>query len=113
VIGTIGCRRIGGSKHTLELGFVLSEALHGRGIMPEAAAALIEYVFANMDVERIQAHSMAENTASQRVMQKIGMKHEGCLRSALFHRGRFWDMEMYSILRSEWSKRQKNENSHH
>ncbi len=111
VIGTIGCRRVGGSKHALELGFVLSEAFHRRGIMPEAAAAVISNVFGNMDVERIQAHSMAENTASQRVMQKVGMKHEGCLRSALFHRGRFWDMEMYSILRSEWSKRQGNENS--
>lgn len=105
VIGTIGCRRVGGSTHTLEMGYVLSEAFHGRGIMPEAAAAMLDYVFANTDVVRVQAHSMAENVASQRVMQKIGMRHEGCLRSALLHRGRFWDMEMYSILRREWKRR--------
>jgi ribosomal-protein-alanine N-acetyltransferase len=71
--------------------------------MPEAARALLDYVFANTNVERVQAHSMAENVPSQRVMQKIGMRHEGRLRSALFHRGRFWDMEMYSILRGEWT----------
>jgi ribosomal-protein-alanine N-acetyltransferase len=103
VIGTIGCHRVGGLNRTMEMGYVLSESYHRRGIMPEAAAALLDYVFANTDTERVQAHSMAENVPSQRVMQKIGMRHEGCLRSALFHRGRFWDMEMYSILRGEWT----------
>jgi [ribosomal protein S5]-alanine N-acetyltransferase len=102
VIGTVSCFWNKQANRTMEMGFVLSEAYHRRGIMPEAAWAALDYVFANTNVERVQAHSIAENLPSQRVMQKIGMTREGRLRSALLHRGRFWDLEMYSILRAEW-----------
>jgi RimJ/RimL family protein N-acetyltransferase len=104
VIGTVGCFWNKQANRTMEMGYVLSEAYHRRGIVAEAARAVLGYVFANTDVERVEAHSVAENVPSQQVMQKIGMTREGRLRSALFHRGRFWDIEMYSVLRAEWER---------
>jgi RimJ/RimL family protein N-acetyltransferase len=46
---------------------------------------------------------MAENVASARVLEKLGLAYEGTHRSALFHGGRFWDLRMYAALRSEWA----------
>ena len=54
------------------------------------------------ELVRLQAHAMAENAASARVLEKIGLAYEGTHRSALFHRGRFWDRHSYAVLRAEW-----------
>jgi ribosomal-protein-alanine N-acetyltransferase len=43
---------------------------------------------------------MVENAASARVLEKLGLQFEGTHRSALFHRGRFWDLKMFAAIRS-------------
>ncbi|HEV3144576.1 MAG TPA: GNAT family protein [Gemmataceae bacterium] len=101
VIGSIGCRWNKRANRCMEMGFALGEPSWGRGITAEAARAVLDYEFANTNVERVQAHCMIENRASERVMQKLGMKLEGTIRSGLYHRGRFWDLRLYSILRGE------------
>ena len=102
VIGTFGCRWNKRANRTMEMGFAIGESYWGQGITAEAARPVLDYVFANTVVERVQAHCMIENRASERVMQKLGMTLEGTVRRGLFHRGRFWDMRLYSILRGEW-----------
>ena len=54
-------------------------------------------------INRVYAEHFTRNAASGRVMQKVGMKHEGTLRQ--FHKkwGEYVDCEMYSILRGEWA----------
>jgi len=102
VIGTAGCFWNSRLNRTMELGFALAESHWGKGITPEATRALLDHVFSAYDVERVQARCMIENAASRRVLEKLGMTFEGCLRSSLFHRGRFWDMNLYSVLRRDW-----------
>jgi ribosomal-protein-alanine N-acetyltransferase len=101
VIGTIGCFWNTRKNQTMEMGFALGEKHWGQGIVAEAGRALLQHAFATYEVERVQAHCIAPNNASARVLEKLGMTYEGCLRSALFHRGQFWDLLMYSILRRE------------
>jgi ribosomal-protein-alanine N-acetyltransferase len=50
----------------------------------------------------MQARVIAGNTASCRVLDKLGFRYEGTLRSALLRRGNFEDVLMYSLLRGEW-----------
>ena len=102
VIGTLGCFWCTRLNRTMELGYALGEPHWGKGIVVEACRALLDHAFAGYDVERIQARCMVENSASIRVLQKLGMTFEGCLRSSLFHRERFWDMNLFSMLRREW-----------
>jgi len=102
VIGSLGCYWNSQKNRTMELGYALGEPHWGQGIISEAARALLAHVFATYDVQRVQAHCLAPNAASVRVMEKLGMTFEGRLRSALFHRGQFWDLLMYSILRDEF-----------
>jgi len=102
VIGTVGCFMVSKDNRTMELAYALDEQYWGKGIVVEAARAVLEYVFDHYPVERLQCRCKIENAPSSRVMQKLGMSKEGTLRSSIFHRDRFWDMDYYSLLRAEW-----------
>jgi ribosomal-protein-alanine N-acetyltransferase len=99
IIGTVGLSWASKTASSMELAYAIAEEHWGKALVAEAARAAIGHAFAHLGAVRVQAHYKAENEASGRVMQKIGMKHEGCYRSAVFHRGRHWDMIVYSILR--------------
>ncbi len=56
-----------------ELGWILNKKYWGRGITTEAARAMVRYFAENMGTTHFIAHCDAENTASRRVMEKLGM----------------------------------------
>lgn len=102
-IGTVGCFWASEKNKTMELAYALSEPFWGRGLVVEAARAVVDHVFRNYDVNRVQAHCKAENLASARVMEKLGMKYEGTVRSGVILKGQVWDMKYYAVLREEWN----------
>ncbi len=85
-----------------ELGYWVGVPYWGRGYATEAARAVLAYGFEELKLNRIFAGHFAGNQASGRVLQKIGMCHEGCQREHILKWGKFLDSEMYGILRSEW-----------
>jgi ribosomal-protein-alanine N-acetyltransferase len=105
VIGTVGCFWASEANRCLELAYALAEPHWGQGIVVEAAKAVVDFVFAEYGIERLQCRCKAENIPSARVMEKLGMKREGTLRAATFHRARYWDMHYFSLLREEWENR--------
>lgn len=105
IIGTCGGWWKSKESKKMEIGYALSPGYWGKGIMTEALLAVIDHLFrANPELNRIEAHHKAENKGSGKVMEKCGMKLEGVVRSGIFSKGRFWDMPLYSILRSEWER---------
>jgi [ribosomal protein S5]-alanine N-acetyltransferase len=66
---------------------------------------ILRFAFEELDLHRVYASHMTNNPASGRVMQKIGMMHEGCLREHYFKDGRFVTTEQYGILKSDWLNR--------
>jgi ribosomal-protein-alanine N-acetyltransferase len=86
-----------------ELGYGLSPRLWGQGLVVEAARAVIEASFnAYPQLSRFRATTDARNARSLRVMEKLGMKREGLLRSDRFFRGELADEVVCGLLRSEW-----------
>lgn len=85
-----------------ELGYWIGVAAWGRGYATEAAAALCDLAFGTLGTHRIQARHYVRNPASGRVMQKLGMRHEGTLRDAVRKGGRFEDLALYAVLAPEW-----------
>lgn len=63
------------SETTGEIGYRLRRSEWGRGYASEGAAALIHWGFRETAFERIVACTMAVNTGSRRVMEKVGMRH--------------------------------------
>lgn len=103
VIGTIGFMWIQGDNSAAEVGYSLSRDYWNRGIMTEALKAVIAHGFGAMNLNRIEAQHETTNPASGAVMRKCGMVREGTLRQRLYNKGRYVDVELYAILRKDYS----------
>ena len=89
-----------------EIGYGLSRSFWGRGITVEAMRAIVQAAFdCYTQLVRIRARADNENTASHRVMEKLGMKREGHLRQDSFLLGELRDEVVYGLLREEWELR--------
>jgi RimJ/RimL family protein N-acetyltransferase len=77
----------------------------GKGFGREAVRLLIDHVYATTSVERVGATCDVENVASYRLVEGLGFRREGTLRSALFHHGRWHDVYFYGVTRAEWTGR--------
>lgn len=101
VIGSIAGCKYDLEKKSAELGWVLDDRYWGQGLMPEAATVIRDYLFSEGFV-RVWAEHNVKNSKSGRVMQKIGMQHEGTLRKSAFNnKGELVDMEIYSIIKND------------
>ncbi len=86
-----------------EIGFGIPEAsAQGKGYAKEAIRVLVDYLFAGYPVERIMAFTDQENIPAQRVLEKNGFQQEGRLRRSMFRAGKWRDVLIYGILRSEY-----------
>ena len=88
-----------------ELGYWIAKDDWGKGYATEAAEAVISYGFTTLGLHRIHATPFKRNPASMRVLQKLGMKHEGRAREHVKKWGVFEDLELYGILCAEWQGR--------
>jgi ribosomal-protein-alanine N-acetyltransferase len=60
-----------------ELAYTLARQFWGRGLATEAAQAAVAVAFERLGLPRVVAYADVENTASQRVMIKLGMRQDG------------------------------------
>jgi len=88
-----------------EIAFVLSPKLWGGGHLMEAASLLIGWAFRELEINRIQAVASVDNVHSFSALERMGMKYEGILRQYMSINGRFCDVKIYAILKSEWPER--------
>lgn len=107
VIGTIGFMWVQPENRSAEIGYSLSRAYWNQGLMTEALKAMVEMGFVKLGLNRIEAQHESDNPASGHVMQHAGLRHEGTLRQRLYNKGRFVDVELYAILRSDFHPQTK------
>ncbi len=88
-----------------EVGYALSTSYQGRGVMSEAVQLLLDDLFHNTLLERIEARCATENVGSQRVLEKNGFRREGHLKGYFKLRGRRVDNFLYGLLREEYLAR--------
>ncbi len=102
VIGTIGYMWVQPENRSAEVGYSLSRAYWNQGIMSEALSAVVEFGFESLHLNRVEAQHESDNPASGRVMEHVGMRHEGHLRQRLYNKGRFVDVELYAVLKADF-----------
>jgi [ribosomal protein S5]-alanine N-acetyltransferase len=61
----------------VQVGFSLARSAWGRGYATEMAAALLRYGFVDLEIDRIAGIANLGNVASQRVLEKIGLRRRG------------------------------------
>jgi RimJ/RimL family protein N-acetyltransferase/ribosomal protein S18 acetylase RimI-like enzyme len=86
-----------------EIGYALARRAWGRGFATSAARLVVGAAFRTYSqLERVRASADPRNHASIRVMEKLGMRREGLLRSNRPCRGELTDEVVYGLLRHEW-----------
>jgi len=101
LIGSIGLE-IKRENNNAELVYWLGKDYWGQGYATEAARAIISYGFDELKLHRIYARYLSHNLASGRVLEKLGMTHEGRLRGHLKKFGVYEDMEIAGLLKEEF-----------
>ena len=103
-IGSISVVRQNDNVEEAEIGYCIGSHWWHQGIMTEALAAVIEYLFTEVGMNRVAARHDPNNPHSGMVMRKCGMKYEGTNRACDRNNQGICDAAQYSILRSEWQK---------
>ena len=75
----------------------------GRGLGTFAVRSMLDHAFNNMNLQRVELTVLEDNVRAKHLYEKCGFVYEGRKRMAKYKNGKFVDMLMYSILRSEFS----------
>lgn len=89
-------------KVRADLGYDLRSDYWNQGIMTETLDAIIKYTLKTINVNRVEAAVSMENSASIRVLEKVGFVKEGVLRERSYWKGKCHDMAMLSLLKSDY-----------
>ncbi|MFO1115060.1 MAG: GNAT family N-acetyltransferase [Beijerinckiaceae bacterium] len=103
LVGSVGFRHIDEAHRQGELTFWFGPFAAGRGFAAEAARALLEYGWAHLALERVEAYFMRRNSASGRVLEKLGFFREAILKRRVVKWGVTEDVELWALLRSKSS----------
>ncbi|MBM7692172.1 ribosomal-protein-alanine N-acetyltransferase [Peribacillus deserti] len=103
VIGSCGFLNRLTKHYRAEIGYELSKDYWGKGIASEALEAVVMYGYQHFQLERIEALIEPANLSSQKLVEKLGFKREGCLRHYEFTCGKFDDLYMYSIIKKDFT----------
>jgi len=104
VVGGCGMRNWDRASARVEISYALARPYWGQGIVREALSALIDFGFTRMRLNRIEAHTMPTNTASCRMLEKLGFTREGIMRQHEFFKGAHQDLALYSLLANDWRR---------
>jgi RimJ/RimL family protein N-acetyltransferase len=91
-----------------ELGWSLRPEVTGQGYATEAVEAALQICFDDLGLRRVTAGCFAANTASYRLMERVGMRREShTKRSSLHPSGQWMDGYTYALLAEEWRQRHR------
>jgi ribosomal-protein-alanine N-acetyltransferase len=102
VIGTVSGQNPQWPEATLEIGYMLDEAYHGRGLGTRVVALWVDELFGVGGFERLWLLTNSSNTSSQRLAARLGSQLEGRLREHVLLNGERSDQLLYGLLKREW-----------
>jgi ribosomal-protein-serine acetyltransferase len=103
-LGVIGTKRIDWSNGRVELGYWIGRAFQGRGIVTSACRVVLDYLFHDLRMHRVEIQCASGNARSAAIPRRLGFTFEGTRREAEFVNGKFYDVLVFSILRKEWAE---------
>ncbi len=104
LVGVVKTARLDEREQLAELGYWLARNKEGLGIMTRSCQALVEWLFDERGVHRIESSAARPNTKSRAVPERLGFTLEGYLRDCTLVHGQFYDTAVYSLLASEMSQ---------
>ncbi len=105
-IGDISLRDINWRNRSAELGIAIGDKRYwNQGYGTEGVNLFLQHCFDTLNLERVSLRVFENNLRAIRVYQKCGFVKEGILRKAEYHHGKYIDVIIMAILKSEWDLR--------
>ncbi len=103
LIGDCGSKTATVDPSQAEIGYTIAPAHQGRGYGTDTVCMLLRYLFDRRDKHRVTASCDPRNTASIKLLERVGMRREGQLRESLWLDGEWADDVLYAMLDFEWA----------
>lgn len=103
-VGNIGVNSVNWAFRKAEVGYWIDAAYQGKGIVTRSCRAVMQYLFEEMNVSKIEIHVAEKNERSRAVPERLGFVQEGVLRRLGWHSGGFEGLVVYGMLSDEWGK---------
>jgi len=100
--GLIGFKDTDWINRKTELGYWLVPQMQGKGIITTCVQKLIKVAFEKLGMNRFQIKVACGNEKSTAIPKRLGFQFEGTERQGEFHHGRYFDLEVYSFLKSDY-----------
>jgi RimJ/RimL family protein N-acetyltransferase len=105
LIGRCGLNMVEPEQREAALWYIANRSMWGRGYIPEAAEAMLDFGFGTLGLHRVWADCDPRNEASVRVQLKLGMRQEAHFRENVFIKGEWCGTLIHAILDREWAAR--------
>ena len=103
-IGNLSFMNIHSVHRSAEIGIMIGEKqFWNQGYGTEALRRMCQYGFEELNLHRIFLRVFEGNERGKRAYQKVGFVYEGTMRQARYHLGRYWDVDIMSIIKSDWT----------
>ncbi len=105
IVGVVGFSTIDALNRSAPIGYWLDEAHEGQGAMTAAVAALVDYAFEELALNRVEIRADVENKPSRAIAERLGFQLEGVARQAYRVVGdRYSDDAVYSMLAADHAR---------
>ncbi|MDZ5470151.1 GNAT family protein [Bacillus sp. 31A1R] len=102
LVGCIGLHQIDWNNKSTSIGYYLGHHAQGNGIMTRAVQALINYIFYELKLYRIEIRCGEYNFKSRAIPERLGFTNEGTIRMGENLYGQFHNLVVYGLLANEW-----------
>jgi ribosomal-protein-serine acetyltransferase len=103
--GAIGCHPIDLHNKACSIGYWIEEQHSGKGIVTRCCVVLLDYLFFDLGLHRVVIQCGTGNRKSSAIPQRLGFTREGTSRQGEWVNDRWVDLEVWSMLQDEWSRR--------
>jgi RimJ/RimL family protein N-acetyltransferase len=105
-VGSIDLHQVDLRNGSASLGIAIGDPVDtGKGYGSDALRTLLGFGFDQLRLERIELEVYDHNEGARRLYERVGFRHEGTSRHALYSDGAFHDVHRMSVLREEWTAR--------
>jgi aminoglycoside 6'-N-acetyltransferase len=100
LIGDVGVNRHDNGRQA-ELGFTFAPGYQGRGYATEAVGRVVDHLLGTDGLHRVHAGCDARNTRSARLLDRVGLRREGCLVRGVWCKDEWTDELLFALLAEE------------
>lgn len=97
IVGSIGIKKL--ETHRAEIGYWLADRFRGQGIAQKALQKITTFAFSELAIIRLEAYTLPDNIASQKVLEKNLFHKEGLLHKYLKHNDNYFDCIVYAKIK--------------